>query len=407
MNILVIHQFYLGPGEPGGTRFNDFARLWRAHGHDVRVVASTVAYDSGETVRGAGLPGVRRAWTLSHPRGQRLRRLASMVGFGVTGSVSATTFLGWRPDVVIATSPALTAALPGMLAAARYQCPFVFEVRDLWPESAVTTGVMSADSPVVRAAEGLEATACEVADRVVGVTVAITDDLVARGLVPRERTAVIPNGVDLGALPAVDRDTLRRRLGWEGRYVAIYAGAHGLANDLDQLVEAARLLQHRRDILLVSVGRGPERARLVAASRSLPNLRWLDAVPPDEAFGLVAAADAALVLLQDNPTFRTVYPNKMFAAMAAEVPVILAVDGAARDLVLRAGAGVVVPPGSAPDLAAAIGNLAADPARGLQMGWRGRDCVAERFDRRAQAQQYLELLAEVCGQPSPAAPVPR
>lgn len=402
MRILVVHQFFLSPGEPGGTRFNDFARLWREAGHDVRVVASSVSYDSGERAfdlgvwRSEQIDGVpvRRAWTIAHPRGGRLRRFASMAGFGLTGSLGATTFFNWKPDVVIASSPALTAAIPGMMAASRYRCPFVFEVRDLWPESAVTTGVVRPDAPVVRAAEALEAVACDLADRVVSVTPAIAQNLVERGLVSDERSAVIPNGIDPSNLPRVDRTAIRARLGWGERFVAIYAGAHGLANGLEQLIEAAELLRHRKDILLVSVGRGPLRERLVARSRArgLENLVWMDGVDPDEAYRLVASANAALVLLQDNPTFRTVYPNKMFAAMAAEIPVVLAVDGIARKLIVSEAAGVFVSPGSGVDLAAAIGNLASDPARCLHMGWNGRGAVERDFDRRAHAQRYLELL---------------
>lgn len=405
MNILVVHQFFLSPGEPGGTRFNDFARLWREAGHDVRVVASAVGYDSGERAFQLGAwrrevvdgVDVRRAWTFAHPRGERARRFASMVGFGVTGTLGAVTFARWRPDVVIASSPALTAAIPGMMAASRFRCPFVFEVRDLWPESAVTTGVVASDSRIVRAAEALEATACELADRVVGVSPAIVDNMVDRGLIERARTAMIPNGVDPSALPVIDRVALRQKMGWGGKFVAIYAGAHGLANGLDQLVEAARHLRRRQDVLLVSVGRGPEREALIARSHELENLVWLDAVEPDEAFRLVAAADAALVLLKDNPTFRTVYPNKMFAAMAAEIPIVLTVDGAARELVTGAGAGAFVPPESAQDLARTIGNLANDPVLCMQMGWRGREVVEQSFDRRQHAAAYLELLSTLAG----------
>jgi glycosyltransferase involved in cell wall biosynthesis len=400
VKILVVHQFFLSPGEPGGTRFNDFARLWRDAGHEVEVVASSVSYDSGRRAGGLGLwrsevvdgTPVRRAWTLAHPRGGWRKRFASMVGFGTSASVAATIARRSRPDVVVATSPSLTAAVPGIAAAFRFDCPFVFEVRDLWPESAITTGVVSATGAAARAGYALEAFACEIADAVVGVTPAIVDDMVRRELVPRERTAVITNGIDLAALPKFDRDAERRARGWDGKFVAVYAGAHGRANALDQLVEAAKLLAHRRDTLLVCVGRGPERSRLMAQSGGLDNILWLDGVAPDEVFRIVAASNAALVLLQDNPTFRTVYPNKMFTAMAAEVPVVLAVDGIARELVQSSRAGLFVQPESPRDLAAAIGGLIGDPVRCLQMGWAGRELVAERFDRRDQAAAYLELL---------------
>jgi len=206
---------------------------------------------------------------------------------------------------------------------------------------------------------------------------------------------VVPNGVDVAELPLIDRQVLRRELGWEDRFVAIYAGAHGLANRLGTLVEAARLLRRRDDSLLVAVGDGPERRRLMESAKDVGNLVWMDAVSPERAFQLVAAANVGLVLLQDNPTFRTVFPNKMFVAMAAEVPVVVAVDGAARELVVENNAGVFVSPETPEDLAAAIGFLARDPVQCLQMGWNGRQLVESRFDRRAHASRYLEVLQEV------------
>lgn len=397
MKILLVHPHYLRPGEAGGTRFNDFVARWREGGHDVRVVASSVSYTSGQ--RGPWLDRfrekqVRRSLTIAHPGGGKRARLASMAGFAVSGTVSALMHPLWRPDVVLASSPMLTAAIPGLFGASAFGVPFVFEVRDLWPESAVTTGVVPRDSPLVRAAQGLEEAACELADHIVALTPGIRDDLVRRGLVEEARTSVIPNGVDLGRTSDQGREELRRELGWSEHFIALYCGAHGIANDLGQVLDAAEHLGKRRDVRFVLVGDGPARSALrsEARRRRLDNVSFLDAVDPDRAFELVRAADAGLVVLQDNPTFRTVYPNKMFDAMAAELPVVTNVDGVARVLVQREEAGVFVPPNDGESLARAVAGLAADPVLCLRLGWNGRQLVEERFDRRTHAAEYLQLL---------------
>lgn len=401
MNILVIYQFYLRPGEPGGTRFNDFCAQWRAAGHHVEVIASSVPYTTGVGVehrfpwrsgRESGGVDVTRVWTLDHPQGRRRRRLASMVTFGCLAVPAAVRRA--RPDVVIASSPALVAAIPGALAAAHTGARFIFEVRDLWPESAVTTGVIDAQSPWVRAAEGLEAWAYESSDAVVALTPGIRDDIVERGMCEPSRVEVIPNGVDVREFPRIDRDAVRRRMGWEGKFVAIYAGAHGVANDLDQVVEVARLLRDEPDVEIVAIGDGPRRPALVDKTErlGLSNLRWVPAVGPDELRGWLQAADVGLVILQDNPTFRTVYPNKAFDYMAARLPVVCGVDGVLRELVTGAGAGVFVPPASPRRLADTLLELRADPSVRRAMGRAGERLVAERFDRRDHAERYLGLI---------------
>jgi glycosyltransferase involved in cell wall biosynthesis len=398
MRILVIHQYYLRPGEPGGTRFNEFCAMWRAAGHQVDVVASSVPYTTG--VRdAAGGPwrtrsedgiDVTRVWTVEQRSGERARRLASMSTFG---ALSVFAALSRHADVVIASSPSLVTAVSGALAAAHNDAPFIFEVRDLWPESAVTTGVMAAGSPLVRAAEGLEEWACECADGVVALTPGIRDDILRRRLAMSQCVHVIPNGVDVSAIPVVDRRALRRELGWDD-FVAVYAGAHGLANDLDQLIDAARLLQGEPGIRIVAFGDGPRRRALVQRTErlGLTNIEWRAALAPERLREVLQAADAGLVVLQDNPTFRTVYPNKAFDYMAAALPVICGVDGVARELVISNGVGVFVEPAAPRRLADALVDLHARPSRAREMGEEGRRLVERSFDRREHAQQYLELM---------------
>ncbi len=409
MHILVVHQYYLMRDRPGGSRFNEFARLWTAAGHRVTVLAGTVDYASGEVperYRGhlvtreddAGVT-VYRCWTPASYRTGYAGRALSFAGYA--GSATLTAPRIDDVDVVIATSPPLTAAITGWLAAnARLRrVPWVFEIRDLWPESAVTTGVLKADAPLTRALYAIERFACARASRVNVLTPAFREDLIRRGLAPAERIVLIPNGADVSMFSPAPRDNeVRRELGWGDRTVVMYAGAHGRANALGQLLGAAERLRDRPDIFIACVGDGPERAALEAegASRGLSNIRFHGALPKERMPDVVNACDIGAAVLQNNPTFRTVYPNKVFDYMACERPTLLAIDGVARELVCdQAGAGRFAIPEDPEDLARVIRSMVDDPAERAAMGQRGRAWVLANATRESLAARYLQVLQEL------------
>jgi glycosyltransferase involved in cell wall biosynthesis len=166
-------------------------------------------------------------------------------------------------DVVIGTSPPLIVAFPAWAAARRSGAALIFEIRDLWPESAITTGVLKEGATLTRILYAVERWACRSADKINVLTPAFRDDLVRRGLAPADKIAFIPNGADVSHFtPGPRENDSRRALGWGDRFVVMYAGAHGRANALSQLVEAAERLRNRPDILIACVGDGPERASL-------------------------------------------------------------------------------------------------------------------------------------------------
>lgn len=408
MHILVVHQYYLLPGRPGGSRFNEFARLWVEAGHRVSVLAGTVDYGSGEVpaeYRGRlvtherdGGVDVYRCWTPpSYARGYAGRALA-FAGYAASSSVASLRL--HDVDVVVATSPPLTAALTGWFAghARLRRVPWIFEIRDLWPESAVTTGVLREGAALTRLLYGLERFACRSADRVNVLTPAFRDDLLRRGLAREAEIAFIPNGADVSMFKPGPRDnSVRRELGWGDRTVVMYAGAHGRANALSQLVEAAALLQGRPDILIACVGDGPERARLAAEAerRGLTNIRFHGPRPKELMPDVVNACDVGAAVLQDNPTFRTVYPNKVFDYMACERPTLLAIDGVARRLVCdEAQAGLFAAPERPDELARVIRELADAPELRRELGLRGRRWVLENATRESLAARYLRLMEE-------------
>jgi glycosyltransferase involved in cell wall biosynthesis len=205
--------------------------------------------------------------------------------------------------------------------------------------------------------------------------------------------------------PAADGDAFRRAHGLEGKFIALYAGAHGMSNDLGVVLEAASLLRDQPVIALVLLGDGKEKPALVAQARAmgLTNLHFLPPVPKNDMPHALAAADACIAILKPIEMYRTVYPNKVFDYMAAGRPVVLAIDGVIRDVVEQAGAGIPVPPGDAPALARAIRSLAADPQKARQMGLAGRHCVESRFDRPLLASKLAEIMESICpySQPLP------
>jgi glycosyltransferase involved in cell wall biosynthesis len=316
--------------------------------------------------------------------------------FAFTLSATCAALRAGPADVVIATSPPLVTAIPGWLAARWRRARFVFEIRDLWPESAVTTGVLRQRALLTRILYGLERWACRVADRINVLTPAFRDDLVRRGLAPKEKMVFIPNGADLDLFkPGPRQNGARQALGWGNRFVVLYAGAHGRANGLQQLLEAAERLRDRQDILIATVGEGPERSRLEEERRvrGLENVVFFGARPKEEMPDLVNACDVGAAVLQRNPTFRTVYPNKVFDYMACAKPTLLVIDGVARQLVCEeARAGVFAEPEDPDALAAAIRQLADDAAGRDEMGRRGRAWVVANAGREALARRYLDVL---------------
>ena len=404
MRILVVHQFYLQAGEPGGSRFNEFARLWAAAGHEVTVVAGTVNYATSKaltkyhgrwtTRENDGDVTVWRSYVPESYGKSYLGRMWAFFAF--TLSASTAVLRCGRPDVVIATSPPLVAAIPGWVAAVRHRAKLIFEIRDLWPESAVSTGVLREGAPLTRLLYGLERWTCRRADKVNVLTPAFREDLLRRGLAGAEKIVFVPNGADLEIFKPTPADlALREQLGWGVRFVVMYSGAHGRANAVGQLVEAAVLLKDRPEILIATVGDGPERKRSEERARALglTNIVFNGAQPKERMPAIVNACDVGAAVLQNNPTFRTVYPNKVFDYMACAKPTLLAIDGVARQMVCdEAQAGIFVEPENAGAIAAAICRLADDPAGRAVMGQRGRAWVEANAGREGLARRYLSIM---------------
>ncbi|MBV8075435.1 MAG: glycosyltransferase family 4 protein [Planctomycetaceae bacterium] len=405
MKICILYQHYLRPGDAGHNRFNDYARIWSGLGHKVSVITGQASYMTGIKapqyhgrfcVREVDGPvDVYRMYVPDQANESFLRRGASYLAFALS---SAWGYRGLdRPSVLLCSSPPLFAGL-GMLLIRRFsRVPIVFEVRDLWPESAVATGVIRNRS-MIRLMYALERRCYAAAQRVNVLTDAFREDILARGLADPAKVCFVPNGVDTEQQrPELRSERLREELGWAGRFVVLYSGAHGVANRVGQLLDAAELLRDRSEILIATVGSGMdlEPLRREADRRGLTNVRLHGPRPREQMPAITASADACAAVLQRNDTFRTVYPNKVFDAMACGRPIVLGIDGVARDLVERSGAGLFAEPEDPRALADAILRLSDDRSAAEVMGCRGREFVTQNFDRNRLAMRYLDVLQSV------------
>jgi glycosyltransferase involved in cell wall biosynthesis len=304
-----------------------------------------------------------------------------------------------RPEVVVATSPQLLCGVAGYAVARLLRAPFVFEVRDLWPESILAVEAMR-EGRFTRALKGVARFLYTHTDRIVTVGDGYRHGIHTRYGIPESDMDVIRNGIDTSLFVPGPRDNaVRAEYGWGDKFVAMYLGTHGMAHGLTSVLEAARILQTDRDIHFVFVGEGAEKAALKkqAAEWNLPNVQFIDQQLKARVPLFYAACDVGLVTLRDTPLFQEVLPSKIFEYLGMERPIVLAVGGEARKVVEAAGAGEYVPPGDSAALAAAVRRAAADRARLATQGRSGRAYVLEHFDRKKLARDYLTILAGVAG----------
>jgi colanic acid biosynthesis glycosyl transferase WcaI len=406
MRILYFSQYF--PPEVGATqtRAYEMSRYLASQGHHVTVVTEVPNHPSGvipqayrgrlmERRREEGVDVLRLGVWASPEKTFKSRMrfyLSYMAMAGIAGSL-----VRGRYDVVYATSPPLFVGASGLLAATVRRIPFVFEVRDLWPESAVALGELS-NRRAIAAAEKLEALLYRRASRVVAVTHGIESALVRRGLSP-SKVVLIPNGanVDLFDYTEAGRTTVRHKLGLDDKFVVMYAGIHGIAQGLETLLQAADRLRERDDISFVLIGEGPRKTDIAKLKEemNLQNVMMLPEVPSAEMPSYLSAADCAIVPLKRERVFRGALPSKMFEAWACSRPVILSVEGEAEAILREAGGGLSTTPEDAVSMAAAILQLASNRESGRLMGTRGRHYVAAHYSRQEQARALENLLEDV------------
>jgi glycosyltransferase involved in cell wall biosynthesis len=407
VKILYVSQYF--PPEMGApaARGVELSRHWARMGHDVTVLTGFPNHPTGavseewrsrlrrlhytETVDGVL---VVRTWLWPLPNRKAHERIRNYASFCVSAAVSGLAL--HKPDVVIATSPQLLCALSGWWLAWWKRVPFVFEVRDLWPESLAAVGAGTEGTLLHRTLGAIAGFLYRRADRIVVVSPAFKDHLIRHWDVPAAKISIVENGVetDLFRLDPAAIE-VRKQLQLEDRFLICYIGTMGNAHGLETLIAAAEELQTAlTNAMFLLIGEGAEKERIVelAAARGLTNIRFLGQQPREQIPAYVSAADLCLVMLKKTELFKTVIPTKLLEYMACERPVIVAVDGQARQIVEEAGAGVFVEPEDSKALAKAILDLAEAREHRRQMGASGRQYIVNRFSREKTAQDYIAVL---------------
>lgn len=399
--VLLTHYFPPEVGAPQ-ARLYELASRAAAAGHGVTVVTGFPNYPTGvvpPAYRGRFrmeemMDGVRvvRTAVYATPNRGFVRRILNHLSFAAS-SLAAVREVG-PADVLFVESPPLFTGLAVLAYRHLKRAPYVFNVSDIWPESAVQLGALRSRW-AVRLAEMLELHLYHKAARVSVVTPGMMERLASRG-VPRGKLFLLTNGVDTAVYrPMPPNVELARRLGIEGKKVFLYAGTHGMAQGLEVVLEAARRTRGA-DILYVLAGEGAEKESLMkqAAAAAITNVRFVANQPKSVMPDLLNLSYATIVPLKRLDLFKSALPSKMFESMASAKPIVASVWGEAADLVERARCGIVVAPEDPAALHAAVEKLAADPALARELGENGRRYVAEHFDRTVIAERFVTLLRE-------------
>ncbi len=403
LRVMFLTQYF--PPEIGAPQIRMFELATRlgAAGDAVTVVTGFPNYPTGivqEGYRGSfateeRIGGVRvlRRWVFATPNAGFFKRILNHFSF-VFSSLTAMRKVG-PIDVIFVQSPPLPIGIAALTYSRLKRAPFVFNVSDVWPQSAVELGMLR-NRFAIRLAEVLEMHLYRRAARVTVPTKGILEGLASRG-VPRSKLFLLTNGVDTSIYqPQAPDDALTQSLGLNGHKVFLYAGTHGLSQGLDVILEAAKLTRDP-DVLYVLAGEGADKAALVkkAKEQGIANVRFLPNQPKSSMPALLNSTYAAIISLKPLEVFRSALPSKMFESMAVGQPLVAALWGEGAEVVREADCGLVTTPGDARQLRDAVETMAREPERAKEMGRNGRRFVDDHFNRDKIAVRLRDLLREV------------
>ena len=394
MHILYMVQYFNSPDDPGGSRAYEFAGRWAALGHRVTLLAGnlnhkTLSTITAPTVAPAGVTIVRVP-TYNRIRGSYARRIVNFLSYAAGATIRALTIRG--VDVVYASSTPLTTGAAGWLVSFVKRARFVFEVRDLWPESAVVAGVLRRGW-LVRLIERAERFLYARADTLVALSEGIRAGIVDRGGASG-KVVLVPNGTDDWMIDQPIRPTTNFPLDTNHHFVCSYIGALGRWNSLETLLECAKLVEGSRVRFLI-VGDGDHRdaLRKRAETLGLTNVVFHGAIPKKQVLEYLAASHLCVLCTWRDPFLGTVLQNKIFDYMAAGRPVVAAAQGELAALVETADCGWVTSPEAAEELARMCLELStADPQMLQRRGANGRAFVEQHYRRSRLADHALDAM---------------
>ena len=408
MHILFLTDNFPPEVNAPASRTYEHAREWVAAGHQVTVITCAPNFPGGRVFDGyrnrlwqsEEMAGIRviRVWSYITANEGFARRIADYISY-MFSAVLAALFVR-RVDLIVATSPQFFTAVAGWVTSVLKWKPWVFELRDLWPESIRAVGAMR-NSALLDRIEALELFLYRRSTAVVAVTEAFRDNLIGRGI-PAEKIHVITNGADLARYRPQPKDAgLLADLALQDKFVLGYIGTMGMAHGLDTVLDAAKILAATAgmaDVRIVMLGDGAQKnaLRARAAAEGIGNVIFCDTVSKDEVTRYWSLLDISLIHLKRNELFQAVIPSKLFECMAMGLPVLFGVEGEAAVIVQRHRVGLLIEPEDAQAMTDAVVRLHQDAAL------RGRIAVAgpiaaRHFDRQALARQMLDILQGLRG----------
>ena len=410
MKIIVLHQFFLEKTGGGGARWNEMTQVWANEGHEVTVIAGMVNYITGKKpmqYKGKYFykdkdfyPGVDvlRTHVSEAYNVNFLGRLWAYFSF-VFSSIYAGLFMAkGKYDVLIVSSPPLFVGITAYVLKLFRGIPFVFEIRDLWPESAIDTGVVT-NSQIIKFAYWFESFIYKKASLINVLTPAFKEKLIKEKNVNKDKIILIPNAADFSLSEKLmidfDAKEFRRKQGFEDNFVITYVGAHGVANHLIQVIEAAEKLQNT-NIIFQLIGSGMEKEMLKkeAEKRKLKNVVFVDPVPKNEVYQYILASDMGASILAKNDTFKTIYSNKTFDYMSCKIPILLLIDGVSRTLVEAADCGVYAEPENINEIVEKVNWCMINQSGLPKMGENGYNYAKNYFDRIDLAKKYIDSIKD-------------
>lgn len=412
MKILLIHQYFLEKNDGGGSRWNEMTKFWAEQGHEITVLAGMVNYNTGkkyEHYKGKHFSDqknynqrvrVIRSHVSESYNVNFLGRFWAYFSFVFSSSWAGIFIAKDKYDVIIVTSPPLFVGITANILSFIKKVPYVFEIRDLWPESAIDTKVLTNNS-IIKLSFIFEAFIYRRAKLINVLTPAFRFNLIQKKNVPEEKIIFIPNAADFNLVEKqlfnFDPIQFRNKHNIElDKFVITYVGAHGVANNLIQILETAELLRDE-NLLFLLIGDGMQKPMLkkIAIEKQLLNVRFVDSVPKSEVFKYILASNMGTSVLKKVDTFKTVYSNKSFDYMSCKKPILMLIDGVSRELVESAKCGIYVEPENPYDFRNKILLYLNDKDRLIQEGLNGYNFAKTYFDRNYLAEKYLNEIKKI------------
>jgi len=410
MHVVFFSHYFSPEGNAPASRTYEHCKRWADAGHQVTVITCAPNVPDGVVYQGYRnriwpqrelIDGVQviRTWTYLAPNSGNSKRILNYVSYMVS-AVLCFLFFCRRPNLIIATSPQFFCGWAGAIASWLKWCPFILEIRDIWPESIVTVGALKRSSLLVRILERLEKWMYRSATHIVTVGNGYRDNILSKVDVA-DRISVVTNGVDLDVFsPQEPSAAFRQQHGLRDRFVCSYVGTIGMAHGLGVVVRAAKILKSlgREDVVFCLVGDGAHRKQIesdVLESNLGDMIRFTGRLPKSEMPMVLASSDCLLIHLKKTDLFATVIPSKIFEAMAMERPLVMGVQGESADIVKDSGAGIGMESDNEQQLIDAVLKLTDDDDLRDRLCHNGRKFVNQYFTRDSLAQKMLDVMEQV------------